>query len=380
MKVLTVLGTRPEIIRLSLIIEKLDGYCHHVLAHTGQNYEEVLNDIFFRDLRVRAPEYNLQIRGDTFGEQIGRIFIEVEKVLLAERPDRLLVLGDTNSGLAAIVAKRMGIPVFHLEAGNRCYDDRVPEEVNRRVIDHSSSILLSYTHRSAANLLREGIDRHRVYVTGNPIYEVLEAHKQEIARSDVLARLKLTPKCYFAVTMHRAENVDIEERLRSLLEALRHLTRQFGHPVVCSLHPRTRSKMAAFGLKCDDTDLRFVEPLGFLDFVAFEQQTLCMLSDSGTVQEECCILGVPNVTIRDVTERPETIEAGSNMLTGIDPARIVASVKTVLREPSVWRPPAEYLDPNVSTKVVKIVLGYEWREEYCPKSQQSSFSARGFTA
>ena len=363
MKVLTVLGTRPEVIRLSRIIEKLDRSCRHVVVHTGQNYAEGLNDIFFRELRVRAPDHSLGVRGDTFGEQIGRILIEVEKVLLAERPDRLLVLGDTNSGLAAVIAKRMGIPVFHLEAGNRCYDDRVPEEVNRRIIDHSSTVLMPYTHRSAANLVREGIDRSRVFVIGNPIYEVLESHRDAIARSDVLQRFGLAARRYFVVTMHRAENVDIEKRLRSLVTALQQLAERFGHPVLCSLHPRTRSKMEAFGIARDGRDVRFVEPLGFFDFVALERQALCALSDSGTVQEECCIFRVPNVTIRDVTERPETIEAGSNMLTGMDPARILASVETVLAEPASWTAPPEYLEPNVSTKVIKIVLGYEWREE-----------------
>ncbi|PYO44886.1 MAG: UDP-N-acetylglucosamine 2-epimerase (non-hydrolyzing) [Gemmatimonadetes bacterium] len=363
MKVVTVLGTRPEIIRLSCIIPKLDCSCQHVLVHTGQNYAEVLSDVFFHELEVRAPDHSLGVRGDTFGEQIGKILIEVEKLLLRERPDRVLVLGDTNSGLAAVIAKRMGIPVFHLEAGNRCYDDRVPEEVNRRIIDHSSSVLMPYTHRSAANLVREGIDRSRVFVVGNPIFEVLEAHRDAIARSDVLVRLGLSPQSYFIVTMHRAENVDIEERLRNLVTALRQLAAQFGHPVVCSLHPRTRSKMEAFGIANDGRDVRFIEPVGFFDFVALERQALCALSDSGTVQEECCLFRVPNVTIRDVTERPETIEAGSNMLTGMDPERIVGCVETVLAQPPAWTPPAEYLEPNVSSKVVKIVLGYEWREE-----------------
>ena len=363
MKVVTVLGTRPEIIRLSRIIPKLDRSCQHVLVHTGQNYAEVLSDIFFKELRVRAPDHSLGVRGDTFGEQIGKILIEVEKVLLRERPDRLLVLGDTNSGLAAILAKRMGIVVFHLEAGNRCYDDRVPEEVNRRIIDHSSSVLMPYTHRSAANLVREGIDRSRIFVVGNPIFEVLEAYRDEIAGSSVLARMRLAPQRYFIVTMHRAENVDNQDRLRHLVTALRRLSEQFGHPVVCSLHPRTRSKMEAFGIAHDGRDVRFVEPVGFADFVALERHALCALSDSGTVQEECCILRVPNVTIRDVTERPETIEAGSNMLTGMDPGRIVACVEAVLAEPPSWTPPAEYVEPNVSSKVVKIALGYEWREE-----------------
>ena len=363
MKILTILGTRPEIIRLSLIIRKLDQYCDHVLVNTGQNFATSLNEIFFSELNVRKPDYCLGVRGETFGEQIGKLLIEVEKVLIAERPNRVLVLGDTNSGLAAIVAKRMGIPVFHMEAGNRCYDDRVPEEVNRRIIDHSSSILMPYTQRSAENLVQEGIERRRIYVTGNPIYEVLEANKRAIAESDVLQRLGLTAKSYFAVTMHRAENVDIEDRLRKLLEGLRLICQEHSWPAVCSLHPRTRNKLQQFGFGAlDDVGIRFVEPLGFADFVSLEQNASCVLTDSGTVQEECCIFGVPNITIRDVTERPETIEAGANMLTGIDPKLISASVRTVLGEPSHWKPPAEYTDTNVSSKIVKIALGYDWLE------------------
>src|SRR6266511_2120291 len=217
MKVLTILGTRPEIIRLSRVIEKLDATCRHVLVHTGQNYAESLSDVFFDELRVREPDAYLGIREASFGAQIGAIIAQAEQVLIAERPDRLLILGDTNSGLAAIPAKRLGIPVFHLEAGNRCYDDRVPEEVNRRIIDHSRDVLMPYTERSRANLLREGIDGDRIFVVGNPIYEVLEAHREQIAASGVLGRLGLEPGGYFLVTMHREENVDVADRLRSLL-------------------------------------------------------------------------------------------------------------------------------------------------------------------
>src|SRR5438067_6982876 len=216
MKLMTILGTRPEIIRLSRIIEKLDGLCQHVLVHTGQNFDPNLNDLFFQELRVRQPDHFLGVRGETFGEQIGRIIIESERVLLSEKPDRLLILGDTNSSLCAIVAKRLGIPVFHMEAGNRCYDDRVPEEVNRRLIDHSSDILMPYTERSRANLLREGIFDDRIFVTGNPIHEVIEHFKEEIEASNVLENLDLQKNAYFLVTMHRAENVDIESRLRRL--------------------------------------------------------------------------------------------------------------------------------------------------------------------
>ena len=358
MKIMTVLGTRPEIIRLSLVIQKLDRYADHILVHTGQNYSESLSDVFFRDLRLRSPDHNLAVRGETFGEQIGKILIESDKVLRADRPDAVLILGDTNSGLVAVIAKRLGIPVFHMEAGNRCYDDRVPEEINRRVIDHSSSVLLPYTTRSKENLVREGIQRERIYVTGNPIFEVLEAYAADIARSDVLSRMRLDARRYVLVTMHRAENVDIEDRLRNLIAGLQGLASKHGVPVVCSLHPRTRDKIHSFGLGDAAARVRLVEPLGFFDFVALEKNALCVVSDSGTVQEECSIFRVPNVTIRDVTERPETMECGSNMLTGMHPDSLLRCVDTVLSEPVAWNPPPEYLDPLVSTKIVKILLGY----------------------
>jgi UDP-N-acetylglucosamine 2-epimerase (non-hydrolysing) len=367
MKVMTVLGTRPEIIRLSLLIKKLDQYGNHVLVHTGQNYAEVLNDVFFKELALRKPDYFLGVRGDSFGSQLAQILVEAEKVLLKERPDRLVVLGDTNSGLVAPIAKRMGIPVFHLEAGNRCYDDRVPEEINRRLIDHSSSVLLPYTHRSKENLIREGIDRSRIYVIGNPIYEVLEAYRDAIARSDVHSRLQLVANRYFLVTLHRAENVDRKERLRNLLSGLEGIGRKHDLPIICSLHPRTKSKLKAFGLPESGGPIRYIEPLGFTDFVALEKSALCVLTDSGTVQEECCIFRVPNVTIRDVTERPETIEVGSNIISGADPERMAQSVEIALQEDREWERPEEYLEGHVSSKVVKILMGYDWRTD--PASQ-----------
>lgn len=358
MKIMTVLGTRPEIIRLSLVIQKLDRYAEHVLVHTGQNYTESLNDVFFRQLRLRAPNINLGVRGATFGEQIGKILTESDRVLRSERPDAVLILGDTNSGLVAIIAKRLGIPVFHMEAGNRCYDDRVPEEINRRVIDHSSSVLLPYTQRSKENLVREGIARERIYVTGNPIFEVLQEYATDIGNSDVLRRMELEERRYFLVTMHRAENVDIEPRLRELIVGLRGLASRYEVPVVCSLHPRTKDKLESFGMGEAAKHVRFVEPLGFFDFVALEKNALCVVSDSGTVQEECSIFHVPNVTIRDVTERPETLECGSNMITGMSPQSILRCVDTVLCEPQNWNPPIEYVDRLVSTKIVKIMLGF----------------------
>ncbi|MEE9614565.1 MAG: UDP-N-acetylglucosamine 2-epimerase (non-hydrolyzing) [Thermodesulfobacteriota bacterium] len=359
MKVMTVLGTRPEIIRLSLIVKKLDSLCDHVLVHTGQNYDENLNEVFLDQLKVRDPDHHLGARG-SFGEQMGKILPEIERVMLSERPDRFLVLGDTNSSLAAIMAKRLGIPVYHMEAGNRCYDDRVPEEVNRRIIDHSSDILLPYTERSRANLIREGIPGERIYVTGNPIYEVLEHFKPRIEVSTALSDLGLEEGNYFLVTLHRAENVDVEERLGKFVEAFDLLHKEYGIPVVCSLHPRTRKRLEKLKRKMGG-GVRAIEPLGLFDFVHLEQRARCVLSDSGTVQEECCIFKVPAVTTRDVTERPETIEAGSNMLSGAEPESILRCVKTVLEQPRDWSPPPEYLVGDVSSTVVKIVLGYKWR-------------------
>ena len=365
MKIMTILGTRPEVIRLSLMIGKLDQLCDHVLVHTGQNFEPGLSDIFFQQLGVRQPDHFLGVRGDTFGQQIGQIIAASERVLLAERPDRLLLLGDTNSSLSAIVAKRMGIPVYHIEAGNRCYDDRVPEEVNRRIIDHSSDVWMPYTERSRQNLLREGIPGERIYVTGNPIYEVIRHYDPQIRQSTILAALGLEAGRYLLVTMHRAENVDVEQRLLGLTTALDRLYEEYAMPVIVSTHPRTQAKMQAFEIGVDSDQVRFLPPFGFFDFIALEQRAFCVLSDSGTVQEECCIFRVANVTIRDVTERPETIECGSNMLSGTDPEMILQCVRTVLAHKGQWTVPPEYLVEHVSNTVVKIVLGF-WGRQHEP--------------
>lgn len=358
MKILTVLGTRPEIIRLSKVVAKLDQAAEHVLVDTGQNFDDRLNALFFRELGMRQPDYALGVRGTGIADQIGQILVRSEEVLLKERPDRLLILGDTNSALCAIVAKRLGIPVLHMEAGNRCYDDRVPEEVNRRLIDHSSDLLMPYTERSRMNLLREGIPGERIYVTGNPIKEVIDAHADRVAASTALADLGVSPGGYFLVTLHRAENVDLEARLRSLTEALFRLARDHGVPVLVSTHPRTRLRIDQFRIDPGDADVRFLEPWGFFDFIALEQQAACVLSDSGTVQEECAIFGIPNVTLRDVTERPETVECGSNILSGADTQSVVACTRAVLDLAPRWTPPPEYLAPAVSDTVVRIALGY----------------------
>jgi UDP-N-acetylglucosamine 2-epimerase (non-hydrolysing) len=355
-KVLTLVGTRPEIIRLCRVIEGLDKFCEHRLVHTGQNYDPNLSDVFFQELGVRKPDVHLGIRADTAAAQIGRLLEKCGEVLAAEKPDRLLILGDTNTGLAALIAARMGIPVFHMEAGNRCYDDRVPEEINRRVIDHSSTVLLPYTQRSKENLVREGIDRDRIFVTGNPIFEVLEAYKPRIEASDALTRLGVAAGEYFLVTLHRAENVDEPARLRQFVAALTDIHRQHRHPVLVSVHPRTADRMRAFGV--DSPDLRLLPPLGFFDFVKLERHARAVLSDSGTVQEECAILHVPNVTLRDVTERPETLECGSNILSGAASDDVVRALGIALATPTTWNAPPEYLVPDVSRAVLKIVLGY----------------------
>lgn len=358
MKVMTILGTRPEIIRLSRVIEKLDRHCEHILVHTGQNFDDRLNRIFFKDLKVRAPDYSLGIKAESFAEQIGNILTETEKLFLKEKPDRVLILGDTNSGLSCITARRMGIPVYHMEAGNRCYDDRVPEEINRRIIDHSSNILMPYTHQSKENLLAEGIKGELIHVIGNPIYEVILHYAKKIEESTSLSSLKLKPHGYFLVTAHRAENVDDKARLSNLLTAFASIYKEYGLPIICSLHPRTKSKITQFGLKVNTKNIRMMEPFGFFDFVSLEKLAKCIITDSGTVQEEACILRIPNITIRDTTERPETIECGSNILTGVSPDVIMKSLEVVLEKKPEWEPPAEYLAKNASSRVVKIVLGH----------------------
>jgi len=357
MKIMTILGTRPEIIRLSRTIEKLDGLCEHVLVHTGQNYDSNLNEIFFQQMGVRKPDEYLNAKGP-FGEQVGMILGKVEQIMLAEKPDKFLVLGDTNSALAAFVAKRMGIPVYHMEAGNRCYDDRVPEEVNRRIIDHSSDVLLPYTERSRQNLLAEGISGNRVYVTGNPILEVIQHYDENITVSDIHKQLKIKPENYFLVTLHRAENVDIEERLLNFSVVFQQIEKKYHMPIIISTHPRTRNRMQQYGVTIENPNIRFLDPFGFFDFIALEKNAFCVLSDSGTVQEECSIFKVPNVTLRDVTERPETLECGSNILSGAEPESVMRSVALVISRDANWNPPSEYLATNVSDTVVKIISGY----------------------
>lgn len=364
MKILTILGTRPEIIRLSRIIPLLDetvGRENHCLVHTGQNYDLNLYMQFFYDLGLRHPDVQLKMEG-SFGEQVGQILPQIERTLLDFNPDRVLILGDTNSSLAAIVAARAGIPVYHMEAGNRCYDPRSPEEVNRRLIDHASSVLLPYTERSRQNLLAEGIEGRRIFVTGNPIHEVIEHYRDQWEQPDVLARLGLEAGKFFLVTLHREENVDDAAKLREFLEAFGALAYRYGFPVIFSTHPRTRKRLKEFEhlLNCFDT--RFLDPFSFFDFLALQNQAFCTLSDSGTVQEESCILHTPSVTLRGHTERPETVECGASVLSGADPERILALVKQATSQPTNWNPPPEYLRTNVAETVVRILTSHHERQ------------------
>ncbi|MDQ0901560.1 MULTISPECIES: non-hydrolyzing UDP-N-acetylglucosamine 2-epimerase [unclassified Paenibacillus] len=360
MKIATVLGTRPEIIRLSLIIKKLDQYASkHILIHTRQNFTHSLSDVFFQELGLRTPDYLLDPKQHSLGGQLSVMFEKLEEIFLKELPDRVLVLGDTNSALSAILSERMGIPVIHMEAGNRCFDWSVPEEKNRKIIDAVSSINMPYTEQSKANLLREGIAVNRIMVSGNPIYEVLNHYEDRIFGSGILEQLKLIPKQFLLVTVHRAENVDNPVHLEEILKGINLVTESLQHRVICSLHPRTKSRLGTDSplLLNMHPMVEFYEPFGFFDFVHLEKNALCVLTDSGTVQEECCLFHVPTVTIRNTTERPETIDCGSNVVSGLNAEQIVRATQIMTKQPTDWEIPKGYTDPDVSSKVIKYLLG-----------------------
>lgn len=358
LSVMTIVGTRPEIIRLSLIIEKLDKYADkHILVHTGQNYDKKLSDIFFEQMDVRKPDYHIQLSSSAIGAQIGQMFAEVEKIIQKHCPEKILVLGDTNSALCAYLGERHGIPVYHMEAGNRCHDTSVPEEINRKVIDAIASFNLPYTETAKNNLVREGMHPQRIWVSGNPIYEVIEHYKEEIAKSNILSELQLSKQHYVVVTAHRAENVDVKERLENIVQSLQMIAQKYKFPVICSVHPRTKDRLLKFGIINDEPLVRFLEPFGFFDFIHLQQFAKCVLTDSGTVQEESCILRVPSVTIRNSTERPETVLCGSNVVSGLEAKSIVSCVDLMINADTNWEIPEGYDDPNVSTKVVQFILG-----------------------
>ncbi|MFS8601009.1 MULTISPECIES: non-hydrolyzing UDP-N-acetylglucosamine 2-epimerase [Priestia] len=358
MKVMTILGTRPEIIRLSLIIKKLDEYAsQHVLVHTGQNFTPSLSEVFFQELNIRKPDYILANQQLSLGEQLSKMYKELEQLFLKEKPDKVLILGDTNSGLSAILAERMGISVIHMEAGNRCFDLEVPEEKNRRIIDAISSFNLPYTPQSKENLIKEGIPSNRIIISGNPINEVLKHYEPAIKKSSILEKLSLKENDYFLVTAHRAENVDHEDRLLEIMKGINMVAEFYQKRIICSIHPRTKSRIENISLLEVHPLVEFHEPFGFFDFVNLEKNAFCVLTDSGTVQEECCLFYVPTVTIRKTTERPETIQCGSNMLSGIDANQILTCVHVMVNQLKNWSYPEGYGHVNVSDKVIKVVLG-----------------------
>ena len=364
LKVMTILGTRPEIIRLSRVMERLDRFTDHRIVHTGQNWDHELNDIFFEDLGVRRPDHFLDVAGNTLGETLGAILSKSEKVLAEEAPDAMLVLGDTNSAISAIMARRMKIPVYHMEAGNRSFDRNVPEETNRRVVDHVSDFNLVYTEHARRHLLSEGIHHRRIYLTGSPMREVLDHCRASIERSDVLARLGLERRRFFIVSLHREENVDSRARLGGLLGTLNALAAEHDMAVIVSTHPRTRKRLEALGTGPGDPRIRFMKPFGFNDYNHLQMAAFCAVSDSGTIAEEASILGFPAITPRDAIERPEALDAGCIVMTGLDRDTILTAVRAVTemfaeREAAGLRGPvpADYTITNTSERVVNLILG-----------------------
>ena len=358
MKVMTIVGTRPEIIRLSRVIPRLDESVDHVLVHTGQNYDYLLNQVFFVDLDLREPDHYLAVDTSSLGRVLGETLIKSEEVMRAERPDAVLVLGDTNSCVAAIMAKRLRIPVYHMEAGNRCFDENVPEETNRRLVDHVADFNLVYTEHARRNLLAEGLHPRRILLTGSPMREVLEHYRSRIEASDVLDRLGLQPRQYFLVSAHREENVDSPARLTMLLECLRAVQETWSLPVIVSAHPRTRKRLEELDGFDGVEGIDFMEPFGFHDYNRLQTEAACVLSDSGTIAEESSILGFPAVTLRDSIERPEALDAGAIIMTGLDVDDVVASTRVAMADANdgVNGMPAGYEIADTSRRVVNFLL------------------------
>jgi len=361
LKVMTIVGTRPEIIRLARVIDRFDRYCSHVLVHTGQNYDHELNEVFFQELGIRRPDQFLDAAGASAAETIGRVIIAADAALEQHRPDALLILGDTNSALAAIAAKRRKVPIFHMEAGNRCFDFRVPEEINRRLVDHIADINLTYSQIARQYLLREGLPPDQVICTGSPLREVVEHYRAGIERSDVLQRLSLAERRYFLVSAHREENVDSPENLRRLFAILDMLAERHGDPVIVSTHPRTRKRMEAAGLEANPL-VQFCKPFGFLDYVHLQTRARAVLSDSGTITEESSILNFPALNLREVHERPEGFEEAAVMMVGLDVERVREGLAILADQPRgderLMPMVADYQPVDVSDKILRIVQSY----------------------
>lgn len=364
LKVMTILGTRPEIIRLSRVMARLDDFTDHVIVHTGQNWDYELNEVFFQDLGLRKPDHFLGTGGGTLGETLGKILSESEKVLAEERPDAVVVLGDTNSAISVIMARRMKIPVYHMEAGNRSFDRNVPEETNRKLVDHIADFNLVYTEHARRHLLSEGIQHRRIYLTGSPMREVLNHYREQIEASDVLSRLALKDRGYFIVSLHREENVDSATRLSELVHALNRIAVQFDMPIIVSTHPRTRKRLDALNDLALDERVQWMKPFGFHDYNKLQMRAFCAISDSGTIAEESSILGFPAITPRDAIERPEGLDVGCLIMTGLNSDSILDGISAITRgfaernaADLKHRVPADYCITNTSERVVNLVLG-----------------------
>ncbi|WP_152207612.1 non-hydrolyzing UDP-N-acetylglucosamine 2-epimerase [Marinobacter changyiensis] len=361
LKLITVVGTRPEIIRLSRVMAKLDEHCEHILVHTGQNYDFELNEIFFQDLGIRQPDYFLNAAGASGAETIGNVIIAVDRVLAEVQPEALLVLGDTNSCMAVIPAKRRKIPTFHMEAGNRCFDMRVPEEINRRIVDHTADINLTYSAIARDYLLREGLPPDRVIKTGSPMFEVLNHFREGIDASDVLERLGLKEGQFFVVSAHREENVDSDKNFQALVDTLNAVAEQYGHPVIVSTHPRTQKRVDAMGVQFHE-NVRLLKPMGFKDYNKLQLSAKVVLSDSGTINEEASILNFPALNIREAHERPEGMEEAAAMMVGLSRARVLQGLAILESQgrgdERTLRLVTDYSMPNVSDKVVRLIHSY----------------------
>lgn len=361
MKVMSVVGTRPEIIRLSRVLAKLDEHCEHILVHTGQNYDFELNEVFFNDLGVRKPDYFLNAAGKNAAETIGQVIIKVDEVLEQVQPEAMLVLGDTNSCISALPAKRRKVPIFHMEAGNRCFDQRVPEETNRRIVDHTSDINLTYSTIARDYLLAEGLPADRVIKTGSPMFEVLNHYMEQIDASDVLQRLELNQGEYFVVSLHREENVDSPKQLAKLAETLNTVAESYDLPLIVSTHPRTRNRIEAQGLEFHK-NIQLLKPMGFHDYNHLQKNAKAVLSDSGTINEESSIMNFSALNMREAHERPEGMEEASVMMVGLGVERVMQGLKVLESQPSgetrLLRQVEDYSMPNVSDKVVRIIHSY----------------------
>ncbi len=361
MKVMSVVGTRPEIIRLSRVLAKLDEHCEHILVHTGQNYDFELNEVFFNDLGVRKPDFFLNAAGKNAAETIGQVIIKVDEVLEQVEPEAMLVLGDTNSCISALPAKRRKVPIFHMEAGNRCFDQRVPEETNRRIVDHTADINLTYSSIARDYLLAEGLPADRVIKTGSPMFEVLNHYMPQIDASDVLTRLSIKPQEFFVVSAHREENVDSPKQLAKLAETLNTVAAHYDLPVIVSTHPRTRNRIEAQGISFHP-NISLLKPLGFHDYNHLQKNAKAVLSDSGTINEESSIMNFPALNLREAHERPEGMEEASVMMVGLGVERVMQGLQVLESQPSgderLLRPVYDYSMPNVSDKMVRIIHSY----------------------